>query len=122
MILDCQYCPGKNASDTLSCHIYEELREWFVGMVMTIELKPEQEQVIGEAIRAGLIETADDVVDVGVEAIRHRLEERRSTTVTLSGDEWMRKFRAWAHSHPTDTPLLSDEAMSREFIYGERGL
>jgi len=89
---------------------------------MTIELKPEQERVIGQAIRAGLIETVDEVVDVGVETIRQRLEAGSATHASLTGDEWMRKFRAWAHSHPTNTPLLTDEAISREFIYRERGL
>lgn len=38
-------------------------------------------------------------------------------------EEWVREFRAWAASHDQDNlPLLSDEAISREFIYGERGL
>jgi hypothetical protein len=41
---------------------------------MTIDLKPEQLQVAGRAIQAGLIETADDVVAVGVETIRQRLD------------------------------------------------
>jgi len=43
---------------------------------MTVHLKPEQEQVVGKAIQAGLIKTADDVVEVGVETIRQRLEAR----------------------------------------------
>ena len=89
---------------------------------MTIQLKPEQEKVIEQAIRTGLIETADEVVDVGVETIRQRLEARTATHAPLTGDEWMRKFRAWAHSHPTNTPLLSDEAISREAIYREHCL
>jgi hypothetical protein len=41
---------------------------------MTFQLRPEQEQVIGQAIEAGLIRGADEVVEVGVEAIRQRLE------------------------------------------------
>jgi len=45
---------------------------------MTLQLKPEQEQVIGRAIQAGLIRAADDVLDVGIETIRQRLEERRA--------------------------------------------
>jgi hypothetical protein len=89
---------------------------------MTIHLKPEHEQLIGQAIRAGLIETADEVVEVGVETIRLRLEARNATDAPLPADEWMRKFRAWALSHPTDTPLLSEQAISRESIYRERGL
>ncbi len=43
---------------------------------MNVTLRPEQEQVVGEAINAGLIGTADDVVDVGIETIRQRLEAR----------------------------------------------
>ena len=86
---------------------------------MTIHLNPDQEHVVGEAIRAGLIERADDIVEVGEEPIRQRPQARSEPQ---SSDEWMRKFRVWAHSHPTDRPLLSDEAISRESIYRERGL
>jgi hypothetical protein len=31
--------------------------------------------------------------------------------------EWARQFDAWVDSHDPDTPVLSDEAMSRESIY-----
>jgi hypothetical protein len=32
-------------------------------------------------------------------------------------------FNAWVHSHDHDNlPILSDEAISREFIYRDRGL
>ena len=86
---------------------------------MTIELKPEQAQAIDEAIRAGLIKSAEDVVEAGLDALRDRLQ---ATPPAVSSDEWMRKFRTWAHSHPTTTPLLSDQAISRDSIYRERGL
>jgi Arc/MetJ-type ribon-helix-helix transcriptional regulator len=85
---------------------------------MTIELKPEQARAIDQAIRAGLIKSADEVVEAGLEALR----DRQVSTRSVNPEEWMRKFRAWAHSHPTTTPLLSDEAVSRESIYRERGL
>lgn len=42
---------------------------------MTIELRPEDTRVINEAIQAGLIHDADQVVGVGVETLRSRLEE-----------------------------------------------
>ena len=45
---------------------------------MTIQINPEQEQVIGQAIRVGLIGTADEAVEVGVGTIRLRLEGRRN--------------------------------------------
>jgi len=88
---------------------------------MTIHLKPEQEQVIGQAIQAGLITAADDVVEVGLEAIRQRLEARLGAKGSLDAEEWSRELHAWVHGHSTTSPLLSDEAISRESIYGSRG-
>jgi proteasome lid subunit RPN8/RPN11 len=88
---------------------------------MTIQLTPEQEQVIGRAIQAGLIRNADDVVGVGVETIQRRLEERRAPLDRASAEQWLEEFHAWVHSHPTTTPLLSDEDIDRESIYGMRG-
>jgi Arc/MetJ-type ribon-helix-helix transcriptional regulator len=86
---------------------------------MTIELKPEQVKAIDRAIGAGLAKSADEVVEAGVEALRDR---RQIEAHSENPEEWMRSFRAWAHSHPTTTPLLSDEAVSRDSIYRERGL
>lgn len=34
--------------------------------------------------------------------------------------EWARQFHLWAESHDRTTPLLSDEAISRESIYPDR--
>ena len=34
--------------------------------------------------------------------------------------EWARQFHEWAESHDRTTPLLSDEAISREIIYPDR--
>ena len=31
--------------------------------------------------------------------------------------EWARQFHEWAESHDRNTPLLSDEAISRDSIY-----
>lgn len=89
---------------------------------MTIQLKPEQEQVVDRAIKAGLIESPEEVLDVGIETIRSRLETQVSPGASMSEEQWLREFHTWVHSHPTTTPLLSDEAMSRESIYGTRGL
>jgi hypothetical protein len=38
----------------------------------------------------------------------------------MNPKEWAREFRAWANSHNPNTPVLSDEAMSRESIYPDR--
>jgi hypothetical protein len=88
---------------------------------MTIELTPEQEQVIGRAIQAGLIRTPDEVVGVGVETIQRLLGEPRAPVNATSVEQWLEEFHAWVHSHSTTTPLLSDEAINRESIYGTRG-
>jgi hypothetical protein len=89
---------------------------------MAIQLSPEQEQVVGQAIHAGLIRIPDDVIGVGVETIRQRLEARPAPERTQSAQEWSRELHAWIHSHSTTTPVLPDEAISRESIYGMRGL
>jgi hypothetical protein len=88
---------------------------------MTIQLKPEQQQVVGEAIQAGLIAHADDIVDVGIDAIRHRLKLRRNEadTAVLSSEEWEREFDTWIKSFPDAAPL-PDEALGRESPYPNR--
>jgi hypothetical protein len=89
---------------------------------MTIQLNPEAEQPIGQAVQAGLIGNADDVLAIGVETIRQRLQPQAAPGSELQTEQWLREFSAWVHSHSTATPLLSDEAISRDSIYGTRGL
>ncbi len=38
----------------------------------------------------------------------------------LTPQEWVRQFDAWVESHDRTTPLLSDDAISRESIYPDR--
>jgi hypothetical protein len=38
-----------------------------------------------------------------------------------SAEQWLEEYHTWVHSHSTTTPLLSDEAVNRESIYGTRG-
>jgi len=89
---------------------------------MTVQLTLEQEQVVGQAIHAGLIRIPDDIVWVGVETIRQRLEAREPANSPISAEDWSRELHAWMHSNPATTPVLSDEAISRDSIYGTRGL
>ena len=35
-------------------------------------------------------------------------------------EEWARQFHEWAESHDRTTPLLTDEAISRESLYLDR--
>jgi hypothetical protein len=86
---------------------------------MTITPKPEQERVLTEAIQAGLIQSPEDALDIALQSLQTKLAIGQETETP---EEWIARFHAWVHSHPTDTPLLSDEAISRESIYGDRGL
>lgn len=45
---------------------------------MTIEIKPEHAQMINQAIQAGLIIHAEEIVDLGLETLRTRLEASRA--------------------------------------------
>jgi Arc/MetJ-type ribon-helix-helix transcriptional regulator len=89
---------------------------------MTITLSPEHEQVIRQAIQAGRIERADEVVDFGLDALRSRLESRGASATAMTAEQWTRELHEWITSHSPTTPLLSDEAISRESIYRDRGL
>jgi hypothetical protein len=88
---------------------------------MTIQLKPEQEQIVGQAIQAGLIANADDIVDMGIDAIRQRLKSpcNDANTPVLLARDWEREFDTWIESFP-DTAPLPDEALSRENLYPDR--
>jgi hypothetical protein len=58
----------------------------------------------------------------GVATIRRQLHARAGSGSELNTEQWSRDFKAWVHGHATTTPLLSDEAISRDSIYGARGL
>jgi hypothetical protein len=88
---------------------------------MTVPLNPEQERVVGEAIRAGLIHFADEAVEIGIATLRQRLSLRKPDFEATDAEVWSRRLAAWVASHSDDLPLLSDEAIDRESIYGERG-
>jgi hypothetical protein len=82
---------------------------------MTIELKPEQERILKEALRQGRFQTVEQALD---EAL-HSIVPSGPCGPTLSPAERAAAFRAWAESHPRSTQVLSDEAISRETIYSE---
>jgi hypothetical protein len=86
---------------------------------MTLSIPSDLEaKVKQQASRAGL----------SVEGwLRQVLEREIKATAPLSSlqdeltpEEWVRQFRAWSESHDRTTPLLSDEAISRENIYPDR--
>lgn len=80
-------------------------------MTVTLNLPPQVEQAyLAEAQARGV--PLDEIV-------REVLVAARPAGATdLSPEEWMRAFRAWAHSHDHDNlPVLSDEAVSRDSMY-----
>jgi hypothetical protein len=62
---------------------------------------------------------------VSVDAyLRELIDQKGTTSETtneFSSQERVRMLREWASGHSANTPLLSDDAISRESIYGERG-
>jgi hypothetical protein len=89
---------------------------------MSLDLNPEQERIVDHAIRAGLIRGPKDVIAVGIGVLRERLEAQPVPHSDAAEDEWERELHDWIHSHPSAGPVLSDDAVERESIYGSRGL
>jgi hypothetical protein len=86
-------------------------------MTLTIELSAEREaalqaqaRALGLSIEEWLLYIAEQHLPSG--SIAHLQK--------TDPEEWARQFRAWADSHDPNTPVLSDESMSRESIYSDR--
>jgi hypothetical protein len=83
-------------------------------MTVTIKLPPEIEaDLLAQAQAQGL-----EISGYIEKLVRGQVIVRENGVSELSPEEWMREFKAWAHSHDTDNlPILSDEAFSRESMY-----
>jgi hypothetical protein len=86
-------------------------------MTLTLELSPEREAALkahaqsrGMSIEQWLLELTDQLAPST--SIAHLQKPNPK--------EWARHFDAWVNSHNPNTPVLSDEAMSRESIYPDR--
>lgn len=85
-------------------------------MTLTIELEPEKVFLLEkEAERRGI-----PLMEYARQLVEKNLTEGPPPTPS-SPQERAAAFGAWAESHAIDAPLLSDEAVSRESIYSERG-
>ncbi|MGH9590502.1 MAG: hypothetical protein ACRD25_08900 [Terracidiphilus sp.] len=93
-----------------------------MGSCMTIQLSPEQERVIGQAMRAGLINSPDEVAELGIAAIQSRLSLRHAALNAEQTEEWFRDLTAWSQGHSTSTPLMTEDDLDRDSIYGTRGI
>jgi len=83
-------------------------------MTVTLNLPPDKEaafkaqaQARGLSLEQWMLEIADQQVQPVSIAHLQKTNPR----------EWARHFDAWVDSHRPDTPVLSDEAMSRDAIY-----
>ena len=92
-------------------------------MTLTIELPDDQVAALkAKAASAGLsledwlrnLATSEPSADPSIRDFPSIVHLQKSDPA-----EWARQFRAWAESHDRSTPLLSDEAVSRESIYGD---
>jgi hypothetical protein len=59
---------------------------------MTITLSPEHEQLISEAIRAGLIHTPNEAIDEALETLRQRLQARSTRPTPAEAAERLATF------------------------------
>jgi hypothetical protein len=80
-------------------------------MTITLNLPPQVEQAYLAAAQARGLPVEEILQETLVAA-------QPAGAAELSPDEWVREFRAWAHSHDADNlPILSDEAISRDSMY-----
>jgi len=94
-------------------------------MIVTIELPSEIEAALLTQARTEGLAVSDYVERLVVEKLADKLEakEAERPAYELPPEEWIRKFNAWTESHKSlNLPFLSDGDISRESIYGERGL
>ena len=86
-------------------------------MNVTIELSDE---------KAAALRAQAEALGLTVERWLEQIAEQHVQPVSIAHlqktnpTEWARQFDAWVDSHDPNTPVLSDEAMSRESIYPDR--
>ncbi len=86
-------------------------------MNVTIELSEE---------KAAALKAQADAQGLTIERWLEQIAEQHVQPVSIAHlqktnpKEWARQFDAWVNSHDPNTPVLSDEAMSRESIYSDR--
>lgn len=93
---------------------------------MHIEIAPETEFLVRQEMSAGNFRSVDELIRAGVNALHQisaaQVPDLHSKTTGQSkttGEEKARAFGEWARSH-RDTPLLSDEAISRAALNPDR--
>jgi hypothetical protein len=95
-----------------------------IHMTLTLQFPPD--------VEAGLLSHAEaegvDVSDFVQNLVRERISAKPSTAevfrpaAELTFEERREHLRKFLESHAGSTVVLTDEAMERESIYGDRGL
>ena len=85
-------------------------------MLTMLEVEPEVALKIQARSRARGVS-----VDLYLRELIDKKETESERSNGLSSQERVRLLREWASGHSSNTPLLSDDAISRERIYGQRG-
>jgi hypothetical protein len=83
-------------------------------MTVTLNFKPEVEAGLFAQAQASGMTVEEYVLSVVEGAVLPTPHQ------ALSADQRAAAFEAWANGHRSDTPLLSDYAVSRESIYEGR--
>ena len=83
-------------------------------MTVTLNLPPEKEAVFKARARARGLSAEQWMLELAEQSVQSVSIAHLQRT---NPQEWARYFDAWVDSHDPDTPVLSDEAMSRESIY-----
>jgi len=84
-------------------------------MTLTIDIPPNLEgRLCKEAERRGVA-----AEELACKFLEERLPSPAETPLWERPTEWKTAFKKWVESHDPDIPALSDDAMSRESIYGK---
>jgi hypothetical protein len=83
-------------------------------MTVTLNLPPQKEAVFKARARARGLSLEQWMLELAEQSVQSVSIAHLQRT---NSQEWARYFDAWVDSHDPDTPVLSDEAMSRESIY-----
>jgi hypothetical protein len=86
-------------------------------MTVTIELSEDQ---------AAVLKVQAEALGLTVERWLEQIAAQVAPSTSIAHmqltnpKEWARRFHEWAEGHDRTTPLLSDQAISRESIYPDR--
>ncbi|GEM_PF-2914158 len=88
-------------------------------MILMVQIPLELEKRLqAEAAEYGV--TTSEYVSAVLERM-FASPSRSPLWMTATKDEWLKAFNAWMDSHDPTLPPLSEEAVNRESMYGERG-